>query len=455
MILDASIETERGKLTVICSEEGWSCQLGEQKIGPFSEVSQLIVEGSKNFRIEGKKIYEGVLECYKRPISLKELNEILSLTIRRDEETKIITFLGMILAQTNDDQLNVVLQSESSTGKSYIPLEVSSYFPESDLIIFGGASPTSFFHESGEFDEERKIITINLEHRIMLFLDMPHWMLLEKLRPLLSHDAKKILYKITDRKERKGLLTKTVELIGYPSVFFCTAVPTKEEQETTRFWLLSPEADESKILEALNLINVKETDKITFRKWIEQHPLRKWLKTRVEMIRASKIREVIIPESEEILRRYLSMRGTVTPRDTREYPRVLKLIKGIALLNLFNRAKIGEDAIIAEKTDIEEAFNLYEKIAPSNECGIPPAIYQLYQQVIRPLAQREEGATRKEIIMKYFATYRRPLSLKRLNCEVLPALLGSGLVAEEPDPVDKRQSRFYLSAPGKINTPDT
>jgi len=38
----------------------------------------------------------------------------------------------------------------------------------------------------------------------------------------LSHDRKELLYKITDRREKKGLRTKNVIIRGFPSVIFCT-----------------------------------------------------------------------------------------------------------------------------------------------------------------------------------------------------------------------------------------
>src|SRR5438094_9465272 len=80
-----------------------------------------------------------------RESTAAELGKTLSLTVKKDEPAKIITFHGMLLGQTNEDQFNLGLQAESSTGKSYIAQEVASYFPETDVRVYAGASPTSFF----------------------------------------------------------------------------------------------------------------------------------------------------------------------------------------------------------------------------------------------------------------------------------------------------------------------
>ena len=86
------------------------------------------------------------LRTIEKPITFSEVAEVLSSTVKQDEASKLITFAGMLLAQTDEDQYNIAFQSESSAGKTYIPLEVIPYFPEDDTILIASASPTAFFH---------------------------------------------------------------------------------------------------------------------------------------------------------------------------------------------------------------------------------------------------------------------------------------------------------------------
>lgn len=387
----------------------------------------------------------------KRSITLQELSEVLATTVKRDEPAKILTFLGMLLAQTDEDQYNIAFQAESSTGKSYIPLELIEYFPEEERCIYGGASPTSFFHEVGFWDKERKVIRVDLAGKILVFLDQPHWMLMEKLRPLLSHDRKVLTYKITDKREKAGLRTKTVELIGYPTVVFCTAKPTQEEQEKTRLWLLSPEISQEKLRESLWLIAKKEGNREAFSQWLEQDPKRRWLKRRVGLIRASGIRNIVIPDVEEILKRYLGGRSSLKPRDQRDFPRLLRLIKALALLNCFNRKEVHPGTIEASREDVEEAFRLYGIIAPSNELGLAPETYEIFVKVIAPLASENHGISRKEIQKRYYDVFHRPLQDYRLRQQILPSLESAGLIRQEPNPENKREILIYPTVPLTIS----
>lgn len=113
-------------------------------------------------------------ENLKRPLNLQGLNEILSSIIKYDETNKIITFLGLLLTYTDQDQINIGYTGESSVGKTYIVNEVSAYFLDEDVSELAYSSPTAFYHEEGEWDEELLIFRINLEKRILIFFDQPH-----------------------------------------------------------------------------------------------------------------------------------------------------------------------------------------------------------------------------------------------------------------------------------------
>lgn len=463
------------QLTCRTYDEGRIYQFGDKRLGPFSQQAeqdpQFEAKLAVELNVDSKEILKAQLDDYKRELSKDELNHILSTTIKRDETTKAVTTLGCLLAQTDADQFNIGFQAESSAGKSYIPQEIAEYFPPKDLRIYAGASPTSFFHSIGKFlplieltnevdlkglfdekelsDVKRKVIFLDLEQKILIFLDMPHWQLMEKLRPLLSHDKKLLRYDITDKTGKGGIRTKTVIIKGYPAVIFATTKPTQEDQEKTRMWLLSPEVSEEKIPESLNLLGAKIGHREAFQEMIESHQMRRWLKTRIEQIRNTSIRNVIIPEWQKVLDRFLSKRPHLSPRAQRDFPRLLYLIKGLALLNCFNRTKAGPDTIIANQTDIDAGIDLYEEIAAPNELGLSPETYRIYEKVVKPLADNcQLGVSRKEILRKYFETYHRPLPDDRLRRQIIPALESAGLVSQEPNPNDRREMLVHSAILG-------
>ena len=88
-------------------------------------------------------------------MSVDELADVLSLTIKKDYVSKIICALGMILAFTEDSQINISFNAPSSTGKSHTPLEIAQLFPDDSLERIGSASPTSFFHRQDSYNKEK------------------------------------------------------------------------------------------------------------------------------------------------------------------------------------------------------------------------------------------------------------------------------------------------------------
>ncbi len=73
------------------------------------------------------------------------------------------------------------------------------------------------------------------------------------------------IFKVTDRTKSGKQRTKTVMLRGYPTVLYCSAKLTGEDQENTRTFILSPEMNQAKYREAIDLIADKETNYDVFK----------------------------------------------------------------------------------------------------------------------------------------------------------------------------------------------
>lgn len=395
-----------------------------------------------------------------KEVTFNYIAEILSTSIKKDNAAKLITFAGMLLAQTNEDQLNLGFQAESSSGKSYIPLELASYFPEEETEVIASASPTAFYHDSGKWDPERRVLVKNLEHKNLVFLDQPHFQLLEKLRPLLSHDMKELHYKITDKNQKFGLRTKNVLIKGYPSVFFCSTKTDADEQEKTRLILLSPSTDQEKLRESLELTALRKSNSDAYRSRILEDPKRVWLANRIRTVRQYGTHEVIIPnDGKEVFDRFVREHKYLLPRHQRDFPRVISFIKAHALLNCFNRKQEEEgeenneesnnSTIIANNVDIDEGFRLYKEIKTSNEIGLSPYVYKIFVEAIEPLLLTDgidKGVKRDDIIREYYRVRHKILSPQTLKRDILPQLEIVGLIRQEPDPENKSRLLVHSSA---------
>jgi hypothetical protein len=472
-IKDIDVEV---KVKIQILKEGVIFEAGDKKLGPYSlddiDKADFKTKLANELGVEPKEILKAELRELQRPITIEELQEILGTTIKHDNPTKTIIFLNNLLTYTEEDQGNIALQAESSTGKSYIPLEIIEYFPKEDVRIYAGASPTSFFHEVGvlvdkdgepivsifdrskatkeELEEHKRRlqssrILVDLEKKILIFLDQPHYMLLEKLRALLSHDRKKLEYKITDKSERYGLRTKTVIIKGYPTVIFCAAKFNIDEQEKTRMFLLSPETSDDKLIESLYLLAKKLGNRDAFKEELENDCRRVWLKRRVMLIKNEGIRNVVIENPDALCKRFIETHNHLIPRYQRDFPKLIALIKAHALLNCFHREQLPNNCIKANDEDIEAGFKLYDSIATPNELGISPRIWEIYEQVMKPFfkAKNPEGLDKKEILQAYRAKFHRALSRVILEKEIICTLEGAGLIYQEPDPNDKRRLLIY------------
>lgn len=386
------------------------------------------------------------------PITLKEVIEILGLTIKKDEINKILTFLSLLSAYTEESQLNISFNAPSSSGKSYIPLEISNLFPGEDVITLGSCSPTAFYHEQGTYDKSRNTIIVDLSRKIIIFLDQPGDALLKRLRALLSHDKKEIQAKITDKNQKGGNRTKTVVIKGFPAVVFCTAGLTLDEQETTRFLLLSPEISQEKIREAINQKIEKETYIGLFNTALEGNPKRTLLKERIVAIKDEGIREIILKSPDLIKQKFLERAKILKPRHQRDIGRIISIAKTIALLNLWFRDKKGQSIVVSDD-DVNEAFNLWDSISESQELNLPPYVTNFYKEVILKAFEEKNltlgsdvpvGLTKKEITKKHYEVSGTFLSDWTLRSQILPSLETAGLITIEHDKaVDKRNILIY------------
>ena len=390
------------------------------------------------------------------PLSSHDLADILNLTIKHDVENKIAAFLCELSAYSEDSQFNISFNAPSSTGKSYIPTEIARLFPEEDVMELAYCSPTAFFHDVGEYDKERQGYLVDLSRKIVIFLDQPHTNLLAHLRPLLSHDKKEITIKITDKGEKHGLRTKNILLRGYPSVIFCTAGLQIDEQEATRFLLLSPEINQDKIRESISQAVRKASDSDAFKAWLEEDPKRILLKERIRAIKQANIHDIKIDAESAVKERFLSQCKMLKPRHSRDIKRLISIIKSFAILNLWWRERDGK-TIIANAEDVDEAFKLWEKISVSQELNLPPYVYNLYQEIILPTWEEKNGGrsasfeditgklgiTRQEILQKHYKVHGKMLDNSLLRMQILPMLETAGLITQEQDPNDKRKILIF------------
>lgn len=376
-------------------------------------------------------------------ITLQEVSRVLSQTIKEDNTNKTLLFLGMASAYTETSQINITLNAPSSSGKTYLTQEVAKLFPEEDLMIFSNATPTALFYGKSKYDKERDVKIVDLERKILIFLEQPDSTLQSNLRSILSHDRKESVYQRTNRNKTGANRAEEIIIRGFPATVFCSASQQLDEQEATRAFMLSPEITPKKIESAIDNLLLKSADPSALRQ-IENDPARLALKERLRLIRDMHIDDIRTPDPSIIKEKFCEfIKSPFKPRHMRDIEHLTQLIKSIALLNIWHREKDG--VYYASESDMDEAFRLWNDIVKTQELNITPYLYDLYENYIVGAynqldpEQRRFGVSRQAVIQYHFAKTKTLLSDANLRRNILPTLQNSGLVSLVPHPTDRRQ----------------
>ena len=396
-------------------------------------------------------------------MTIDDLASILSTTIKCDDINKCIVFLGMLSAYTEEDQLNICLLGESSSGKTYIAQQTALYFPQEDVIRIAEATPKAFKYLDNSREEyfdseeeevgENKTIVTDLERVILLFQDMPNTFFLHEVRPLLSHDQKELTYYSVNQGSQGRRKTESVILRGYPSVVFCSANIRVNPQEATRCLLLSPETSDEKIEASIGTTIERYADPKKYIAAIESDPRRHALRERIKHIKEMYIQSVVVPFPKEyLLKKYRSINPMPMPSDNRNIQHILSLIKAVTMLNAGNRMG-DKHEIVANESDVEAGFRLWQGIAKTQDCGIAPTAMLFYEKYLVPayLAYGIESGISIAELLKFCKQNGCNVAPYTVSKDFVPALILSGLISYGP--VEGRDGRGKYMKPLTLPKP--
>lgn len=343
-------------------------------------------------------------------LTVNDIANILDSTIKYDFANKVITFLAMLLAYTDSDQLNIMFSASSSTGKSFICHEVSKYFPQQDVNIYGKTTPNAFYYSQKlrRKDETSGEPYIDLERRIMVFVEQPDGQLQANLRAILSHEKKKVPFAITNRSKSGRNAAEEGYILGYPSAFFCSANATIDEQEQTRSIVLSPDSFRKKVLAGIDAYIDKNCHWDTFNAKLQGDEGRKSLMERILYIKSLNVATIDVDDSDYLKSRFIDALGdNIPPSAMRGIHKFTALAKAMALVNAPFRTVDGK--IVVTHKDVDEAMKLWNTICGSMAYSLPPQLFETYKNIILPTLHKKNrynkqsiGITLKEFRAEYY-----------------------------------------------------
>jgi len=387
-------------------------------------------------------------------------------TVKRDKITKNMVFLTGLSAYTKEP-INLFLRGESSIGKTYNVREVLKLFPREDVWFLGGLSPTALVHEKGELvdrfgqpilpsekpdknasEMEKEAwrerlrdsrYIVDLQGKILVFLEAPHIQTYYMLRPILSHDVWEISYKFTDRSGKGQLKTMHVVIRGWPATIFCSTKEHYIHDLATRGFTITPETTKQKFQDANILTGEKSAFPWKFRKNFDFLLLQGYigfLKNKLQEI------DVVIPYAPSLGEKFPSK----FPRCMRDFKNILSLIKVHALFHFAQRPILTREIegkqeiyILAVRRDYEFAMKLWAEIRETTETFAPGHIIKFFRQVVKETAREKSEFRVEDLVEKWNSKFEDERSSHAIR-KWVEFLCNIGYMDKKPDPNDKRRN---------------
>lgn len=441
-------------------------------------------------------------------------------------------FYTALSAYTNNP-INLAINAPSGEGKTHVLMKVSDLFPEKDVQFIADMSDKAIFHkngylgiknEDGEYeniegelsglqesletkindyrktenndkatkDELKKEIdtfqkqikalrdkavkVIDLNHKILIFLDTPKDTIFKAFMSLLSHDKFAVEYQYVDT-STPGITTKINVLLGWPAVIFAQAVDytnhSRYQEIQRRFIVTNPRMDREKYQNAVNLIIekncipdfiyqllvVSDEEKKKARDIILN--IRDDLLTVSSTIKPGK-NHVLVPYR-QLINRLLSK--NTTAQDMTFVNRLLNLVVLLTSINVKKRPfmeikpTFGSESFripMALFSDLSEALSLTNNSAG----GIRPYVLEWYRKVFLDLyhsktnpnskfkngeevTEERIAVTTQELIEKTKKVTNKNSTSKNLLNEFLYPLLNLGYIDSIHSLIDKRAYIFF------------
>jgi len=402
-------------------------------------------------------------EAHRNPLDF--IDRALEKTIKYDKMHRRLVFLGM-LSTYGSNPLNVALKAEPTTGKSWIMTQTATFFPEEDVMKYCDASPTAFYWKFGKMickDHGEKCSSkikctaekykkLSFRHKILMFLDQPNDVLLQHMKPLLSHDEKILIRLATDPNKRGHNKASEVHLEGWPALCYASCQQNTDPEIASRTFIISPVDSIEKIREVTKFQAIKEKDPHRWRIEYENNlavttakQMIKELKKFVERYRQVEIEKPYIEKLEE----EFNIKFPQSPRSMRAFPQLLSLIDAITLLNYQNRTQTDcEDGYLkltSTREDANMALEVLEYFLEGLKYGLSSAIIDVYSNVVCPLIKENGPVSRRDVVLKYRAVKGRYLGEKYISRYYLEPLVDVGLLNAYSDPQDRRRTLYSLN----------
>jgi hypothetical protein len=385
------------------------------------------------------------------PASLREKAEeflrdplLLERVLRNQEEVygavgnkplRIACFLACV-STYSAQPLNLNLSHIHGTGGTYNALLASRYFPKEDVWKLGKLSRTALIHEWGDYDEQRRAMLVNMERKILIFVENPELEVLQMLRPLLSHDEHEIMYRTTEKTKSGRLRTFVAFLKGWPAFIFAGARMPVTAEYRTRYLTASPEVSQDRT----RLVIQRHAEAFMFPERFQENEETETIRAAMQILRENAPVRVRVPFADRLAKHF----DTSISEAMRWFDLFSWLIQASAVLHMFQRAKDPDGYVIADVKDVETAYEAFKAMQQTTIFGLGQHLIGFWEALKN---QGSDEYTFDEARIIYSRTFQRGISKRNLKEYWLDPLEAAGLVDIDEDPRDRRRKIIRVLQP--------
>jgi len=442
------------------------------------------------------------------------LLETIGYTVKRDNIAKQLDLLHVLSMYAAP--INELKEAPTSEGKTYPVMQIIRLFPREDIMVLGGLSPTALAHDYGvpvdpegedlrpaiqeirgeiekfkdeevsaERNEKKRIKReieklqrklyelmkgskrlIDLENKVIIFVDNPDPRTWARLRPIMSHDLWDTTYKFTDRPHKGGPLKQVTAILrGWPVFIAFKAEETPNKGWTRDVWAqiltrgttVPVEMSPEKYKEAIKLTGVRKglpqpvvDRKLHMEEFRECRKIVRAIRQRILTLK-KRAREQTgrrdlpnifwMPFHDVVTENFPSKKGTYM----READRFLSIVQNHAVANVFNRPTLeinGVSYLVCTIHDLAKAVELYfsDEARKTIFGKIPTNQIKFFEEVILPLSKQWPGGIDTAVMQKkYKEVFDESISINTINYHYLQPLENMDLISRDDDPNDKRR----------------
>jgi len=363
---------------------------------------------------------EKVLEILLRPDLLAYIMGVIA-TVKGligERVNTLLIFLAGMSSRTGRPQY-VDVSGPSSEGKSKTAESALEPFG-GDAEFLGAVSKTSFTHQFTT-QKEGDYNVVDLEGRIIVLLEKDNSReVLNYLKPTLAQDAHDIKVQVTESKT-KGHQTKQVILRGCPAMITISTGTTKDEEQGSRSWTVTPTMGPMKY----RRVNMAKAKRAAF-PFVQEST-----NNDMDIVKAA----VKAMTPIKVINPFATLLATLYPstsaRSMRDFDKVLSLMECSTLIHQYQRLQVdvrGERYAVASIDDLHIALAIIDVVLEGTVTGIPRHVLDFFTRVVVDMDENNADLTYKSMALGYQERYGSPIKVNTLKKKFVHPLLDNNLL---------------------------